>query len=224
MVGGRWSRERVPLSVQLLQRQLVRLPGSTALLRTSHPKGCALRARRHSVCADNFNSKKLNSPNDVVAHPDGSYWFTDPPLWRPTLRGHPDAPGGATNAGGKLNPRIGQPAGFVPGKRELPTNCYRIDPSGRVDLVVTEDQVPDPNGLAFSPDFKKLYVVSTGKGPGDTGPGGKGDVFVFDVGADNKLTNQKRFSDFIIDGVKCGPDGVRCDVNGLKQCRASCGL
>jgi gluconolactonase len=39
-------------------------------------------------------------------------------------------------------------------------------------------------------------------------------MYEFDVGADNKLTNQKRFSDFMIDGVKCGPDGVRCDVNG----------
>ena len=76
--------------------------------------------------------------------------------------GEPDAPGGTTNAGGKLNPLIGQPAGFVPGKRELPANCYRIDPSGRVDLVVTEDQVPDPNGLAFSPDFKKLYRKRAG--------------------------------------------------------------
>jgi len=36
---------------------------------------------------------------------------------------------------------------------------------------------------------------------------------VFDVGADNKLSNHKRFSDFMVDGVKCGPDGVRCDVN-----------
>ena len=167
-----------------------------------------------SVLADNFNGKKFNSPNDVVAHPDGSYWFTDPPYGGQLYEGEPDAPSGASNAAGKLNPRIGQPAGFVPGNRELPTNCYRIDPSGRLDLVVTEDQVPDPNGLAFSPDYKKLYVVSTGKGPGDTGPGGKGDVFVFDVGADNKLSNQKRFSDFMIDGVKCGPDGVRCDVNG----------
>ena len=41
--------------------------------------------------------------------------------------------------------------------------------------MITEAQVPDPNGLAFSPDYKKLYVISTGKGPGDTGPGGKGD-------------------------------------------------
>ena len=60
-----------------------------------------------------------------------------------------------------------------------------------VDLVVTEDQVPDPNGLCFSPDYKKLYVASTGKGPGDTGPGGKGDIYVFDVGDDNKLSNHE---------------------------------
>jgi len=99
-------------------------------------------------------------------------------------------------------------------KRELPTNVYRADPSGRVDLVITEDQVPDPNGLTFSPDYKKLYVVSTGKGPGDSGPGGKGDLHVFDVGDDNKVSNQKLFSDCMIDGVKCGPDGVRCDVEG----------
>jgi gluconolactonase len=89
-----------------------------------------------------------------------------------------------------------------------------VDPRGRVDLVVGEDQVPDPNGLVFSPDYKKLYVISTGKGPGDTGPGGKGDMHVFDVGSDNKLSNRKLFSDFMIDGVKCGPDGARCDVDG----------
>src|SRR5262249_6387359 len=101
-----------------------------------------------------------------------------------------------------------------PAKRELPTNCYRIDPSGRIDLVVSEDQVPDPNGLAFAPDYKKLYVISTGKGPGDSGPGGKGDMFVFDVGADNKLSSQKRFSDFRSEGGAGGPEGVRCDVSG----------
>ena len=49
--------------------------------------------------------------------------------------------------------------------------------------------MPDPNGLAFSPDYKKLYVACTGKGPGDTGPGGKGDMHVFDVGAGNSLSN-----------------------------------
>src|SRR6267142_2010066 len=167
-----------------------------------------------TVLADAYNGKKLNSPNDVVPHPDGSYWFTDPPYGGQLYEGEPDVAGGPSNAAGRLNPRIGQPAGFVPGRRELPTNCYRVDPSGRIDLVVSEDQVPDPNGLLFSPDYKKLYVISTGKGPGDTGAGGKGDMHVFDVGTDNKLSNQKLFSDFMVEGVKCGPDGARCDVDG----------
>jgi gluconolactonase len=167
-----------------------------------------------TVLADSYNGKRLNSPNDVVAHPDGSYWFTDPPYGGQLYEGAPDAAGGPSNANGKLNPKLGQAAGVGLFKRELPTNCYRIDPSGRVDLVVTEDQVPDPNGLCFSPDYKKLYVVSTGKGPGDTGPGGKGDVYSFDVGTDNKVSNRKLFSDFKVDGINCGPDGVRCDVNG----------
>lgn len=168
-----------------------------------------------TVIADSYNGKRLNSPNDVVPHPDGSYWFTDPPYGGILYEGSADAPSGPTNPSGRLRSRVGQSVdmgGML--KRELPTNCYRVDPSGRVDLVVSENQVPDPNGLAFSPDYKKLYVISTGKGPGDAGPGGKGDMYVFDVGADNKLSNQKLFSDFMIDGVKCGPDGVRCDVDG----------
>src|SRR5215475_2792313 len=152
-----------------------------------------------TVLADSYQGKKLNSPNDIAPHPDGSYWFTDPPYGGQLYEGAPDAAGGPSNAAGK---------------RELPTNCYRIDPTGKIDLVVTEEQVPDPNGICFSPDYKKLYVVSTGKGPGDTGPGGKGDVHVFDVGKDNKVSNGKRFADFVIDGVKCGPDGIRCDVQG----------
>ena len=167
-----------------------------------------------TVIADSFNGKRLNSPNDVVPHPDGSIWFTDPPYGGQLYEGEPDASGGSSNAAGRLNPRLGQPPGFVGGRRELPTNVYRVDPSGRMDVVVTEDQLPDPNGLSFSPDYKKLYVISTGKGPGDTGPGGKGDMHVFDVGADSKLSNQKLFSDFMIDGIKCGPDGARCDVDG----------
>ena len=165
-----------------------------------------------TILADAYNGKRLNSPNDVVAHPDGSYWFTDPPYGGQLYEGEPDVAGG-----------LGQPPEAGNSKRELPTNCYRVDPSGRVDLVVREDQVPDPNGLVFSPDYKKLYVISTGKGPGDTGAGGKGDMHVFDVGADNKLSNQKLFSDFMIDGVKCGPDGARCDVDGNVWCSSNAG-
>jgi gluconolactonase len=167
-----------------------------------------------TVIADSYQGKRLNSPNDVVPHPDGSYWFTDPPYGGQLYEGAPDAPGGPSNRAGRLKNRLGQAAEIGGLKRELPTNVYRADPSGRVDLVVSEDQVPDPNGLAFSPDYKRLYVASTGKGPGDTGPGGKGDVHVFDVGDDNKTSNHKLFTDCMIDGVKCGPDGIRCDVEG----------
>jgi gluconolactonase len=176
-----------------------------------------------TVVADSYNGKRLNSPNDVVPHPDGSVWFTDPPYGGQLYEGEPDPPGGSSNVAGKLNPRLGRPAGFTGWKRELPTNVYRADPSGRLDVVVTEDQVPDPNGLLFSPDYKKLYVISTGKGPGDTGPGGKGDMHVFDVGPDNKLSNQKLFTDFMVDGVKCGPDGARCDVDGNLWCSSNAG-
>lgn len=167
-----------------------------------------------TILAENFEGKRLNSPNDVVPHPDGSYWFTDPPYGGQLYEGAPDIAGGPSNGGGRINPRLGQPPGIGLWRRELPTNCYRIDPGGRVELVVTEEQVPDPNGLCFSPDHKRLYVASTGKGPGDTGPGGKGEVYAFDVGSDNKLSNRRRFSDCVIDGIKCGPDGLRCDVDG----------
>jgi gluconolactonase len=153
-----------------------------------------------TILAESFEGKRLNSPNDVVPHPDGSYWFTDPPYGGQLYEGAPDAAGGPSNRQGRLKNRLGQAAEIGTAKRELPTNCYRIDPSGKIDLVVTEQQVPDPNGLCFSPD--------------DTGPGGKGDIHVFDVGSDNKLSNQKLFSDCMVDGVKCGPDGLRCDVDG----------
>ena len=172
-----------------------------------------------TILADRFEGKRLNSPNDAVPHPDGSVWFTDPPYGGQLYEGAPDAPGGPSNAPGRLKPLPGQPAGFVPGRRELPTNVYRWDPSGRLDLVIREDQVPDPNGLAFSPDYKRLYVISTGKGPGDQGPGGKGDIHAFDVGptsdgTPNRLSAGRVFSDCVVDGIKCGPDGVRCDVDG----------
>src|SRR2546428_2945474 len=167
-----------------------------------------------TVIADAYNGKRLNSPNDLVPHPDGSYWFTDPPYGGQLYEGAPDTPGGPSNRAGRRKPRLGQPPEIGTMKRELPTSVYRVDPGGRLELVIREDQLPDPNGLVFSPDYKKLYVISTGPGPGDTGPGGKRDMYVFDVGADNKLSSPKLFSDFMVDGIKCGPDGARCDVDG----------
>jgi gluconolactonase len=175
------------------------------------------------VIASHFDGKRLNSPNDVVPHPDGSYWFTDPPYGAQLYEGTVDAPGGPANQAGRLNPRIGQPPELGSYKRELPTNVYRVDTAGKVDLVVREEQVPDPNGLCFSPDYKKLYVASTGQGPGDTHAGGKNDMYVFDVGADNRLSNGRLFSNFMVDGVKCGPDGVRADVDGNLWCSSNAG-
>ena len=176
-----------------------------------------------TILAEAYNGRRFNSPNDVVAHPDGSYWFTDPPYGGQLYEGQADAAGGPSNATGRLNPRVGQSPEAGRMRRELPNAIYRVDNRGTVAQVATEAQVPDPNGLAFSPDFKRLYVASTGKGPGDTGPGGQGDMFVFDVGSNNQLSNVKRFSDFMIDGVKCAPDGVRCDVDGNVWCSSNAG-
>ena len=108
-------------------------------------------------------------------------------------------------------------------KREMPHGVYRVDAQGRVTRVVTEEQLSNPNGLAFAPDYQRLYVVSTGRGPGDTGPGGRGELFTFDVGADNMLSNQRLFTDFMIDGVKARADGVRCDVFGNVWCSSNAG-
>ena len=167
-----------------------------------------------TVLADSFQGKRLNSPNDAVPHPDGSIWFTDPPYGGQLYEGDVDQPGGPTNPSGKINAGAGQPAGLPAFKRELPTNCYRWDPSGSLSMVVSEDQVHDPNGILFSPDYKTLYVISTGKGPGDT-VGGDGNIYQFDVSADGKSVSNKRlFTDCMVDGIKCGPDGMRTDVFG----------
>jgi len=167
-----------------------------------------------TIIADAFEGKRLNSPNDIVPHPDGSYWFTDPPYGGQFYEGTVDVPGGPSNRAGRFKHRLGQPPEVANLKRELPNNVYRVDPSGKVEKAISQDDIPNPNGLAFSPDYKKLYVISTGRGPGDAGPGGNRDMHVFDVGSDNKVSNRKLFTDFMIDGVKCGPDGVRCDVDG----------
>jgi gluconolactonase len=169
-----------------------------------------------TVLADSFKGKRLNSPNDAAPHPDGSIWFTDPPYGAQLYEGTPDPAGGKSNMKGKLNNRVGQPVGVSDTKQELPTQVYRWDPSGRLDVVIPDDKVPNPNGLCFSPDFKKLYVSSTG-------PAGKGDIHVLDVGSDNKLSNQKVFTDCVVDGVKCGPDGFRADVFGNLWCGSNAG-
>jgi gluconolactonase len=108
-------------------------------------------------------------------------------------------------------------------KRELPNAVYRWDPSGHLDQVITEDRLKDPNGLCFSPDYKSLYVCSTGRGPGDSHSGGTRTIHAFDV-QDGKASNGREFLDMTVDGVHCGPDGMRADVFGNLWCSSSAPL
>src|SRR5688572_32441163 len=65
-----------------------------------------------TLIADKYQGKRLNSPNDVVPHPDGSYWFTDPPYGGQLYEGTPDMAGGPSNTNGRLKPTLGQPPGM----------------------------------------------------------------------------------------------------------------
>lgn len=156
-----------------------------------------------TILADAFDGKPLNSPNDLAPHPDGSLWFSDPPFGAQLSEGHPDLGEGPMNPGGVLNPAIGNPgSGIISAQKQvLPYNVYRIDPSGRVDLVVPFEQGLGPNGLTFSPDYRLLYVIRGGR------------IFVGDV-TGNRVSAMRPFADMMIDGVRCGTDGLRADKLG----------
>ena len=128
---------------------------------------------------DRWEGKPLNSPNDVVVKSDDSVWFSDPPFG---ILGHYEG-------------HLATP--------ELPTNVYRVDTSGKASVVVGD--IPRPNGLAFSPDERTLYVVVSGAVPRE--------IRAFDVVGD-KLQNGRVF-------INCGqgvPDGFRVDTDGNLWC------
>ncbi|MBO0711922.1 MAG: SMP-30/gluconolactonase/LRE family protein [Acetobacteraceae bacterium] len=135
-----------------------------------------------TVLADAYDGRKLNSPNDLVVKSDGSIWFTDPVF-------------------GIL--------GYYEGHRdlsELAPAVYRID--GRTgDVTKLTDQIEGPNGLAFSPDEKTLYVVASRATPRK--------LLAFDVTADGtRLADGRTF----IDAGQGTPDGFRVDVDGNLWC------
>jgi gluconolactonase len=165
-----------------------------------------------TVLAESLDGKALNSPNDVVPHPDGSYWFTDPPYGAQLYEGSVDAPGGQGNPEGRLQPRVGQPAGIGAARQQLPTHLYRVDPKGRLSVAVEGTSLPGvPNGLAFSPDYTRLYIVCAGG------------LLIGDVSADGRVSGVRQFARVNIDGVACGMDGVRADVHGNLWCSSNAG-
>jgi gluconolactonase len=134
-----------------------------------------------TVLAEGWQGKRLNSPNDVVVTRDGSVWFTDPDYGiRSDYEGHRAA-------------------------AELPTDLYRLD--GRTnELSVAASGLRSPNGLAFSPDESRLYVVESGGTP-------HRDIVVFDV-VDGALTGRR----LLVDAGEAHPDGLRVDEDGNLWC------
>ncbi len=136
-----------------------------------------------TVLMDAYQGKRLNSPNDVVVKSDGSVWFTDPAFG---ILGNYE--------GHKSEPELAQ---YV--------YCFNPDIG---DAVVVCDDVLGPNGLAFSPDEKILYVVESRGVPTKK-------ILAYDVGADGRTLTNKRT---LIDAEGGSPDGFRVDIDGNLWC------
>jgi gluconolactonase len=136
-----------------------------------------------TVLADSFEGKKLNAPNDIVVKSDDSIWFTDP------LFG--------------IN---GEWEGSRAKPEQATTNVYRIAADGKIAAVITD--LVNPNGLAFSPDEKKLYVVEWKGTPNRS-------IWSYDVNADGSVGNKVKFIDA---ADQAALDGFRVDRDGNLWC------
>jgi gluconolactonase len=139
-----------------------------------------------TVLADKWQGKPLNAPNDIVVHPDGGIWFTDPGY-------------------GILMNYEGHKA-----EMELKEAVYRIDPkTGKMDKM--HDEMFKPNGLCFSPDYKKLYICDTGASHYEKAPK---NIMVFDVVDAKKLDKGREYVSMELNGKAGFADGIRADVDG----------
>ncbi len=137
-----------------------------------------------TVLADSHNGKRFNSPNDVVVKSDGSIWFTDPSYG--ILVDY---------EGGKATSEIGA------------CHVYRIDgDTGEVSIVA--DDFEKPNGLAFSPDEKILYIADTGESHKQNGPK---HIRALAVNGDGKSLSKSRVFATCDAGLF---DGFRVDLDG----------
>ena len=135
-----------------------------------------------TTLADHYEGKRFNSPNDVVCKSNGDIYFTDP------------------NSVARRNP----PDPHNDFKTELGFNgVYRLTAAGKLELL-TKD-MPYPNGLAFSPDEKKLYIANS-----------RLDKFwmVYDVKSDGTLAEGKKFFDVTQEPGDAVPDGMKVDRAG----------
>ncbi len=139
-----------------------------------------------TVLAERFENKRFNAPNDGAVHPDGSLWFTDPGYGS-----------------------LGNYEGFK-GPLELKEAVYRVDgKSGKIEKVT--DEIFKPNGLCFSPDYKKLYVSDTGASHYPNAPK---NIKMWDIVDGKKLANGRQFASMDLGGKAGFADGIRADVDG----------
>jgi gluconolactonase len=135
-----------------------------------------------TTLADRYQGKRLNSPNDVVVKSDGTIWFSDPHYG------------------------IGTDYEGYQAEQELPCQVYRLDPEAG-ELTVVAADFDGPNGLAFSPDERSLYIAETGA---MFDPAATPHMRAFDVADDNTLSGGRHFHT-VDPGVS---DGFRCDEDG----------
>lgn len=153
--------------------------GSVLLVQQGGRKIVRLDAQlKPTVVLDRYQGKRLNSPNDLAFAPDGSLWFTDPPFG---LRGMDKDPA-----------------------KELPFNGVYRYAGGKLKAVIQDLTLP--NGLAFSPDGKTLYVTNFGP---------ERFVKAYDVGADGAVSSARMLIQFGADEKRPGgPDGLKVDSAG----------